>query len=158
MSSKILDILRKYQVPLEQVGTRYKANCPLPKHLDNNPSFVVYPETESFYCFSCNRGGGALSFIMYMEGISRDEAQRKLEVDDPLTQIDKMFQPPEVQETDFNSPANFAISSLLRSKLQQGADWSTLGLFLQRLDRRLATEKLTESQAKELISEAQHLQ
>lgn len=157
MSSKILDTLRKYNVKLEQVGTRYKAHCPLKGHTDNNPSFVVYCETDSFYCFSCNRGGGQLSLIMYIEGISRDEALKKLGADDGLSEIERMLEPIETKQQDFNVGLNFVVSSLIRDKLKQGTDWSKLNLFLQKLDRRLATEKLTEIQAKELISEAQKL-
>ncbi len=42
---------------LRRVGGTWAARCPLPEHEDRTPSFVVYPETESFFCFGClNRG------------------------------------------------------------------------------------------------------
>jgi DNA primase len=43
---------------LRRAGTRWVARCPLPNHEDKTPSFSVYPETGSWYCFgACQRGG-----------------------------------------------------------------------------------------------------
>ena len=42
---------------LRRSSNTWTARCPLPEHEDKTPSFVVYPETESFFCFGClNRG------------------------------------------------------------------------------------------------------
>lgn len=153
----IEQLARSYKVQLEPSGTNFKACCPLKGHEDSTPSMVVYMHTNSFYCFGCTRGGGPVSFIMYMEGISRDEALKKLGVDDTLSEIERMLEPTEAKQEDFNSGTNFIISSMVRTKLQQGTKWSTLCLFMQKLDRILVTEKLTEQQAKDLISEAQKL-
>jgi DNA primase len=43
---------------MRRVGARWVARCPLPGHDDRTPSFTVYPETNSWYCFgACQRGG-----------------------------------------------------------------------------------------------------
>jgi DNA primase len=43
---------------LRRVGDRWTARCPLPDHEDRTPSFTVYTETNSWYCFgACQRGG-----------------------------------------------------------------------------------------------------
>lgn len=55
-----------------------KAKCPFPDHTDTTPSFVVYPHTQSFYCFGCKRGGTAIDFIMYLDGVTAGEAIRIL--------------------------------------------------------------------------------
>ncbi len=45
---------------LRKVGERWVGCCPLPDHNDRSPSFTVYPETDSWYCFGCCRGGDVL--------------------------------------------------------------------------------------------------
>jgi hypothetical protein len=43
---------------LQRVGNRWVAKCPLPNHQDKTPSFTIYPETNSWYCYgACQRGG-----------------------------------------------------------------------------------------------------
>lgn len=38
-------------------GRVLKTECPLGTHSDTDPSFTVYPDTNSFYCFGCNAWG-----------------------------------------------------------------------------------------------------
>jgi hypothetical protein len=42
---------------LKRTGRGWIGRCPLPNHEDSTPSFNVYPETNSWYCFACLRGG-----------------------------------------------------------------------------------------------------
>ena len=53
---------------LRRVGGTWAARCPLPEHEDKTPSFVVYPETESFFCFGCLRGGDVVDLARYAWG------------------------------------------------------------------------------------------
>ncbi|MBC8229828.1 hypothetical protein H8E77_09800 [bacterium] len=55
-----------------------KAKCPFPDHSDTNPSFVVYPDTQSFYCFGCKRGGTAIDYVMHKNNVTAGEAIRIL--------------------------------------------------------------------------------
>ena len=55
-----------------------KTKCPFPNHNDANPSFRVYPNTQSFYCWGCKRGGTAIDYIMYLDGVAAGEAIRIL--------------------------------------------------------------------------------
>jgi len=41
--------------PLEATGDRFKTNCPW--HDDSTPSFYLFPENNSFYCFGCDEWG-----------------------------------------------------------------------------------------------------
>jgi hypothetical protein len=59
---------------LRKVGDRWTARCPLPDHEDNIPSFVVYPETESWYCFACLRGGDVVELARLAWGYDEVEA------------------------------------------------------------------------------------
>lgn len=42
----------------------YSARCPLPGHNDNNPSFHIFPETNTYFCYGCQRGGDVIAFVM----------------------------------------------------------------------------------------------
>lgn len=72
----IEDFVARY-VPLRRSGQNYLvARCPF--HQDRNPSFVVYPQTQSFYCFGCREHGDVLSFLMRIERLTFPEALRVL--------------------------------------------------------------------------------
>lgn len=45
-------------------------------HADKNPSFKLYPETNSFYCFGCGASGNALKLIRLFENCSYKTALR----------------------------------------------------------------------------------
>jgi hypothetical protein len=48
-------------LPLEAAGTIFKAPCPF--HAEDNPSFTVYPETQTFKCFGCGAHGDVIAFV-----------------------------------------------------------------------------------------------
>ncbi len=41
-----------------KVGNRWVCRCPLPGHDERTPSFTVFLETNSWYCFGACQGGG----------------------------------------------------------------------------------------------------
>ena len=47
-----------YGQTMEQSGATYRTNCPW--HDDSTPSFYLYPENNSFYCFGCEEWGDSL--------------------------------------------------------------------------------------------------
>lgn len=51
----------KLGIDLVEQGSRETGFCPF--HAEENPSFTVYTETNSFYCFSCGVGGGPLQLV-----------------------------------------------------------------------------------------------
>jgi CHC2 zinc finger len=42
---------------VRRAGKTPVTNCLLPNHEDRSPSFVVYPETNSWFCYGCLRSG-----------------------------------------------------------------------------------------------------
>jgi hypothetical protein len=57
-----------------KVGNRWTTNCVLPGHEDRVPSFVVYPETNSFFCFGCLRGGDVVELARLAWGYDERDA------------------------------------------------------------------------------------
>lgn len=67
----IEDVLRPY-VKLSRKGSALMGICPF--HTERTGSFSVTPQKNLFHCFSCNRGGDAITFIMEKECLSFMEA------------------------------------------------------------------------------------
>jgi len=53
-------------VELRPAGRRLTGVCPF--HRDRDPSFVVYPETASWFCYGCHAGGDVIDFVARLRG------------------------------------------------------------------------------------------
>ena len=73
--SDIEQIVSSY-VPLKKKGRYLTGLCPF--HSEKTPSFFVYPQTQSFYCFGCGAGGDVITFIRRIENLEYLEAVRLL--------------------------------------------------------------------------------
>ena len=71
----IEDVIGRY-VPLRPSGQTLVARCPF--HEDRNPSLVVYPRSQSFYCFGCRERGDVINFLMRVEHLTFPEALKVL--------------------------------------------------------------------------------
>ena len=56
----IEEVVGQY-VQLRRRGRTLSGLCPF--HNEKTPSFVVYPDTQSFYCFGCGAAGDVISFV-----------------------------------------------------------------------------------------------
>ncbi len=63
-------------VNLKRRGKNLLGLCPF--HGEKTPSFTVYPETSSFYCFGCGAGGDIFTFVKLAENLDYIEAVKKL--------------------------------------------------------------------------------
>jgi hypothetical protein len=72
---RIENVVSRY-VPLRRSGKNLIGRCPF--HDDHIPSFVVYPATQSFYCFGCQASGDTLSFLIRTEHLTFPEAVKVL--------------------------------------------------------------------------------
>ena len=73
--SDIVDVVQSY-VQLRHRGRTHTGLCPF--HNEKTPSFVVYPETQSFYCFGCGAGGDVITFIKKINNVDYIEAVKFL--------------------------------------------------------------------------------
>ncbi len=62
--------------PLKKYGNKLKGSCPL--HNEKTPSFYVYPESNSFYCFGCKQGGNNINLIRLLYNYSFKEAVKHI--------------------------------------------------------------------------------
>lgn len=75
MRCDIEQVISMY-VQLKRRGKNLVGLCPF--HNEKTPSFTVYPDSQSFYCFGCGAGGEAISFIRRAENLDYYEAVRYL--------------------------------------------------------------------------------
>ena len=71
----IEDVVGQY-VNLKRSGSNMFGLCPF--HGEKTASFSVAPDKGIYYCFGCHKGGGAINFMMEIEGLSYPDAVRKL--------------------------------------------------------------------------------
>lgn len=73
--SDIAEVTANY-VSLKRSGRNMIGLCPF--HSEKTPSFYIYPENGSFYCFGCGAGGDVITFIRRIENLDYIEAVRFL--------------------------------------------------------------------------------
>lgn len=71
----IADIIGE-RVKLRRSSRGYHGLCPF--HHEDTPSFHVYTDTQSYYCFGCHEAGNVFTFLMKTENVSFPEAVKTL--------------------------------------------------------------------------------
>lgn len=85
----ILDVISSYVPSLSKSGRNYKATCPF--HSEQTPSFIVFPERQSWRCFgACAEGGDLITFVMKAEKLDFTEAIKALGIRAGITADKKM--------------------------------------------------------------------
>lgn len=72
-ANDIVDVIGDY-VELKKSGKIYKGICPFHEEKTPGGAFTVYPDTQSFFCFSCDSKGDVFEFIQKKEGYTFQEA------------------------------------------------------------------------------------
>lgn len=67
----IVDLVGK-AVQLRQTGRYFKGRCPF--HEEKTPSFVVYPDSQSYHCFGCGKTGDIFTWVMENEHLEFRDA------------------------------------------------------------------------------------
>lgn len=63
-------------VNLSKRGRLVKGLCPF--HNEKTPSFTIYTDSQSFFCFGCGAGGDAITFVRRIENLDYVEAVKVL--------------------------------------------------------------------------------
>ena len=71
----IEEVISSY-ISLKKRGSTSVGLCPF--HNEKTPSFTVYNDTQSFYCFGCGAGGDAVGFIRKIENLDYIDAIKLL--------------------------------------------------------------------------------
>ncbi len=71
----IEDVIAPY-VALKRAGKNLKGLCPF--HSEKTPSFTVYPDSNSYYCYGCGSGGDVVTFVKSIENLDYVEALKLL--------------------------------------------------------------------------------
>lgn len=74
-NNDMVSVAQSY-VELKRSGHTYSCRCPF--HSERTPSFHVYPDTQSYYCFGCGAGGDVVTFIRQIENLDYMDAVRFL--------------------------------------------------------------------------------
>ena len=69
--------LARSQIDLKSSGKNFVGLCPF--HTEKTPSFYLYTETNSFYCFGCQTGGDVITLTMHIYGIGFTDAVTMLQ-------------------------------------------------------------------------------
>lgn len=75
LKTDVVDLISSY-VSLKKRGNTYVGLCPF--HNEKTPSFTVYENTQSFYCFGCGAGGDSVSFMRKIENLDYIDAIKVL--------------------------------------------------------------------------------
>lgn len=69
--NRIENVISQY-VTLKRSGSTYVGLCPF--HSEKTPSFHVFEQSQSYYCFGCENGGDVITFIMQTQNLPYLEA------------------------------------------------------------------------------------
>ena len=72
----IADVVVAAGLQLRAIGGRLTGLCPF--HGDTRPSLVVYPATQSYYCFGCGAGGDVIDFVARLNKVDFRDAVEML--------------------------------------------------------------------------------
>lgn len=71
-----IENIANQHLKLRKCGKALVGLCPF--HPEKHPSFYIYPETNSWWCYGCNQGGNVINFLRLLYSYSFVEAVKYL--------------------------------------------------------------------------------
>ncbi len=131
MRTDITDLVSSYvSLDSRRQGRTHKGLCPF--HNEKTPSFMVYEDTQSFYCFGCGAGGDAITFAMKIENLDYIEAVKLLAERAGLTLPDDGYDDSLHQKKNRILAANREAARFFHKCLLDEKNSHALNYFLQR--------------------------
>lgn len=122
-----IDSIISSYVPLKKRGRTFVCNCPF--HSEKTPSFTVFPDTQTFYCFGCGAGGDIFTFIMKAENLDFLESVRFIAEKSGMTMPERSGNSPDNSRKktriyEMNRiAANFFYKNLISGRDKTGLDY-----------------------------------
>lgn len=114
----LVDLVSEH-VTLQKAGRNLKANCPF--HTERTPSFVVFPDRQTWRCFgACATGGDAIAFVMKVDNTDFAQALEHLAQRAGLTVPTRQTRDPGAPLAQVNDAAQEFFRQVLHSP--QGGD------------------------------------
>lgn len=117
-------------VNLRRRGKNLVGLCPF--HNEKTPSFTVYPENGSFYCFGCGVGGDVITFVRRMENLDYMEAVKQLADRAGMALPEDGYDDTLAKKRTAVLAANRAAAKFFHSQLFTGRGRHALNYFLDR--------------------------
>lgn len=70
MRVDLFDVARRLNI----ADRKRQVHCPYPDHADENASFTIYPRTQTWFCFGCDRSGDATNLMADFGGCDSNYA------------------------------------------------------------------------------------
>jgi len=161
MKLTIKEVVESYGVRLWPIGEGIlRGACPMHTNV-NTPSFTVYENTDSYFCFGEGVGGDTANFLVRMKGISYTEAKKLVDGEISFQEdFTQMLDSVAVQEEmDYADELNFSISKYCRNLMLAHSDRvDNILRFLQKLDKEVLTKPVTRCILKRVIQESTQLE
>ncbi|MGI6045446.1 MAG: DNA primase [Eggerthellaceae bacterium] len=75
-ATNIVEVVGERAPDIKQRHGEFWCCCPI--HHEKTPSFHIMPDSGTWYCFGCNKGGDVFKFIQEIDGVSFPDAVRML--------------------------------------------------------------------------------
>lgn len=152
----IIDVCTDHGVELKSVGGgKLQGLCPL--HREKTPSFTIYSDSDSFFCWGCKASGDAIELLMQLDGVSFLEAKQILYGDNLEDYIKERVQPRQKQ-INYKLLLNKGISPVAREIIEKKVDVDKILNLLYNLDNEnISTQEQFERKYKEYINKLRSL-
>jgi DNA primase len=78
-ANPIVEFVRNRGHDLVRAGENFvTSGCPVAQHKRGHRPVIVYPQTESWSCHDCKRGGSVIDWLMHEKNITAADAMRRL--------------------------------------------------------------------------------
>lgn len=146
---KILELVDKYGLEITKQGNLFVTYCPFHKD-EHRPNFTIYEDTDSYYCYTCSKGGDAIDFFARMEKIPYAQAKHRLysDLSSLRNRINKVQAP-----KCYNDIVNLQVSRQFRSVIHKRPDRLVEVMKVMAYVDSTLVRDITQDEAIDLVSE-----